>query len=544
MPRTASAETLLRTFRTVTENGGVTFGSRERDPITQILLDASRRAEAVRRKHDRITWEEKEAAFAEMGFVPTEKQKEISMDEHQIRVMRAGRRSGKTVLASAEGVATMIKKPGSRGWVMGPYFDVTARCWEMVVKHIERLERLGMVGVEKRRDSSSSMYIQLDNGASVEGRSAETGDTNQGVGLDWLVMDEIAQIEPFVLMEVVFPAIIQQGGWALLIGTPIQEHWASEEARKEKIRSERTGEPSAWKEFIFESWLNTYEFPLGKDDPKIRQMRRTMDPHVFMEQVMARPQRSPTVVYQEFNEEIHGVRCKFNPEFPVYLVADPGGSNIYAVEAFQDYGNRIEVIDEFYESHKVAPEVINNLRQRVWWPSVQEVLIDDASPSDIKLWRMHPDVHFAVKRANKPGYIEDSIPLVKAWLRDPMLYNYLTEPLQARIVEERWPGKDWLDLDPEDHKEIEIALEEQLAENPDILMACAKIFFDNYRCPNVIKEMAGLHVKRPRKDEKNLPEVPVSYRDHGADCIRYYIFSKKRHYGAERAEPIEGERVA
>ncbi len=474
-----------------------------------------------------------------MGFRPYPKQEEICRDLHPIRIVRAGRRSGKTTLAAHEAVATMLMKPNSLGWVIGPTYDLTSRCWDMMLDQLDRLESLGYVKYRSRVSTKSQMKVVLSNGAAAEGHTAGGwGEGLQGVGLHWLIMDEIAQIEPWVLLEIIMPAVVQQNGWSFLIGTPIGESWATRAYREAQIREERRGEKNPFEEWIFPSWLNTAEFPLGLNDPKIVQLERTMTHEAFMEQICAQPQKSRYVIYKEFNEDIHGRKCEFDPDLPVYLTIDPStGVNPYAVLAIQDYGSMVKVIDEVYEIGKISYDIIQECSTRIWWSSVIDAIVDDASPQEKEVWRRHEKCQFSVKLAKKPGYIEDSLPLVRNWLRDPAIFNGYTEPMRDAIVTKLFPEFQWVDLDGEEKNTVMSHLETEVQEHPDILLAAARLFVDRFRCPNMMDEFRAYAYMRPRQQDRNPKETPVDFKNHACDALRYWLWKYKKTAGLERHSP-------
>lgn len=548
MPKSFSPEAsdLLRMTKKAAKMGQLSFDNDAQNGVLTLIDDAHRRAHAQLTRHEWITWEQKQEAFRRMKYKPVPKFEEISRDEHPIRLVRTGRRSGKTTYAAAEAVATMLMKPDSLGWIIAPTYDLVSRCWDMIIKMLDRLVAMGFVKYRTRVNTKNQMKVVLDNGASAEGHTAGgEGETLQGIGLHWLIMDEIAQIPPWIFLEIVVPAVIQQGGWTLLIGTPRGEMWATREARAAEIREERRGEPSQWREFSFGSWWNVYEFPGGRTDPKILLMERTMTYAAFQEQICAQPQSSSSIIYKEFREEIHARNCPFDSDMEVHLSIDPStGANPYAVIAIQDYGEMIKIIDEYYISGTITDQVINELRTRVWWENVSSAIVDDAVPQERKAWQRHDSVHFAVKMAKKSSRIEDSLPIVREWLRDSMKFNAHTENIRDSIIEELYPALTWTELMDEEKNSVMAHLEDRVAEQPDILLQCARLFIDRFRCKNMLQEFRTYTYKKPRNDNLNVSEDPVDYNDHTLSACRYWLFRNKRHWGAVRAEPSSYAEIA
>lgn len=542
MPKRAKANTpegqaLLQSLYRLRDGDAYGAISPPYNPLSDLLTDALNRASALERKNTPITWAEKERAFSLMGFDPVPKQRLIAMDLHPIRVVRAGRRSGKTTLAAHEAAAVMISKPGSFGWIVAPDYELAFRCWEILIAELEKLEARGLLKFKVKQNSPSSMRVVLDNGSAAEGKSAEIADDLQGVGLDWLIIDEIGQILPFVFLQFLFPAVAERNGWSFLIGTPIGENWTEKEVRQQKRDAAAKGIECAWSEHLFETWHNLKAFPGGRSDPKILLMERTMPFEEFMEQVCARPQRSRYVTYKEFDEDVHVRTCKFDPSKPVQISIDPStGVNPYAVGVFQDHGELVMMIDEYYRMSVLATDVIDTLAEQAWWENVEEAIIDDAWPQERETWRRHPKVNFGVRRAGKSAYIQDSIPTVRNWLRDPLKYNALVIPMRDEIIQELFPGKEWLDLEIPDQQQVMLRVELAASDRKDLLLDCARFFVDRH-CLNVIDEFTGYSYKKRKRDDQNPSENPIDFKNHLMDALRYYLWRRKRSYGLDRARP-------
>jgi hypothetical protein len=91
--------------------------------------------------------------------------------------------------------------------------------------------------------NETTMEITLKNGSVIALKGADNPDSLRGASLSFVVIDEVAEVEPDLFYEVVRPALADQEGGALFIGTPkgknnwaydlythyeeFPEHWAS-----------------------------------------------------------------------------------------------------------------------------------------------------------------------------------------------------------------------------------------------------------------------------------------------------------------------------
>ena len=127
--------------------------------------------------------------------------------------MVAGRRFGKTFLALTELLHAAISKPDQMCWYVAPtYRQAKQIAW----KDLKRMVPPSQIVNTHETD----LAIDLKNGSSAALRGADNYDSLRGVGLDFLVMDEFADMNPDAWFEVLRPMLADKMGHALWIGTP------------------------------------------------------------------------------------------------------------------------------------------------------------------------------------------------------------------------------------------------------------------------------------------------------------------------------------
>ena len=67
----------------------------------------------------------------------------------------------------------------------------------------------------------NNLQIKLINGTTISLKGADRPETMRGVSLKYLVMDEYADMKPEVWEQILRPALADQKGCALFIGTPM-----------------------------------------------------------------------------------------------------------------------------------------------------------------------------------------------------------------------------------------------------------------------------------------------------------------------------------
>lgn len=147
------------------------------------------------------------------------KQLEVFQSPARFKIVVAGRRFGKSMLAVAYAVAEALRTElngydlTDKGvFVVAPTHDQAKRIYWT---HLKRL-----TAPVATRALENTGRIELSNGRWIEVRGADKPDSLRGVGLSAVVLDEFADMRPNVLEEIIRPALADVQGRALLIGTP------------------------------------------------------------------------------------------------------------------------------------------------------------------------------------------------------------------------------------------------------------------------------------------------------------------------------------
>ncbi len=141
------------------------------------------------------------------------RQFEVFDSKKRFRVLVAGRRFGKTELALAEIVKAATDAPNRLVWYVGPSDKFAKRVFWRRLKHITRLKWA-------HKPSESERRIDLRNGSSIVVKGAFDPDSLRGEGLDFVVLDEVADLKPSAWSHVLRPCLADRQGRALFIGTP------------------------------------------------------------------------------------------------------------------------------------------------------------------------------------------------------------------------------------------------------------------------------------------------------------------------------------
>jgi len=154
---------------------------------------------------------------------PTVKQWEVFNCTARHRVVVAGRRSGKTSLATMElqqtalEIPQLFRRPALCWYVAPTYKSAKRRMWRSLKR------ALAPYMVDK---DESDLEIELFNGSIVALKGADNYDSLRGDGLDLLVMDEFADMKEAAWTLALRPTLSDKQGRALFLGTPKGFNWA------------------------------------------------------------------------------------------------------------------------------------------------------------------------------------------------------------------------------------------------------------------------------------------------------------------------------
>ena len=143
----------------------------------------------------------------------TRPQSDIFVSPDRFRVVVAGRRFGKTFLSTAELLHRALRKPDQNVWYLSPTYKASKDiAWDMLIGHIPH-EYIA-------KTNETALKIDLKNGSSISLKGAEKPDNLRGRSLDFVVLDEFADMKPEAWFEVIRPSLSDRMGGALFIGTP------------------------------------------------------------------------------------------------------------------------------------------------------------------------------------------------------------------------------------------------------------------------------------------------------------------------------------
>ena len=215
----------------------------------------------------------------------TKPQTKVIHDKSRFRVLITGRRFGKTYLAINE-LAKFASKPNQRVWYIAPtYRQAKVICWNDL-KH--KLIKHKWV----KNINNSDLTITLKNNSTITLRGADNEDSLRGVGLDFIVMDEFADVHKEAWYEVLRPTLSDTKGHALFCGSPRGfGNWSYELFKQGETNKD-------WASFKYTTLEGGQV-----DDSEIEQAKQDLDIRTFQQEYEATFVNYSGMIYYNFNRQ-------------------------------------------------------------------------------------------------------------------------------------------------------------------------------------------------------------------------------------------------
>lgn len=139
-------------------------------------------------------------------------QQEVFNDDTRFKVVAAGRRCGKSRLAAWTMIIRALQAEKCTVFYVAP---TQGQARDIMWGLLEELAFPILTGKHV-----NNMEMKLVNGSRICLKGADRPDTMRGVSLEYLVMDEYADMKKQVWEEILRPALADRKGDALFIGTP------------------------------------------------------------------------------------------------------------------------------------------------------------------------------------------------------------------------------------------------------------------------------------------------------------------------------------
>ena len=225
-------------------------------------------------------------------------QQDVYSDASRFKVVAAGRRTGKSRLAAWLLIINGLQADKGHVFYVAP---TQGQARDILWQTLMELGHPVIAG-----SHINNLQIKLVNGATISLKGADRPETMRGVSLKYLVMDEYADMKPEVWEQILRPALADQKGEALFIGTAMGRNLFYELYKYSEIGDDET----------YKAWhFTSYDNPII--DPKeIDVAKKSMSSYAFRQEFMASFEARGSEMFKE-----EWVRFGESPEEGDYYIA-------------------------------------------------------------------------------------------------------------------------------------------------------------------------------------------------------------------------------
>ena len=225
-------------------------------------------------------------------------QQEVWQDDTRFKVVAAGRRTGKSRMAAYLLIFNALQvNKGHVFYVAPTQGQARDIMWQVLLEVGHPVIKASHI---------NNLQITLINGATISLKGADRPETMRGVSLKYLVMDEYADMKPEVWEQILRPALADQEGGALFIGTPMgRNHFYD---LYQYANSEQDEMYAAWH-------FTSYDNPLIKKE-EIDMAKKSMSSFAFRQEFMASFEAQGSDIFKE-----EWIKFGQPPEYASYYIA-------------------------------------------------------------------------------------------------------------------------------------------------------------------------------------------------------------------------------
>ena len=219
-------------------------------------------------------------------------------DDTRFKIVAAGRRTGKSRLAAWLLIVNALDAGKGHVFYVAP---TQGQARDIMWQTLLELGNPVIVS-----SHINNLQIKLINGATISLKGADRPETMRGVSLKFLVMDEYADMKPEVFEQILRPALADQKGNALFIGTPMGRNHFYELYQYAELDDDPT----------YKAWhFTSYDNPL-LDEDEINVAKKSMSSYAFRQEFMASFEARGSEMFKE-----DWVKFGETPEYGDYYIA-------------------------------------------------------------------------------------------------------------------------------------------------------------------------------------------------------------------------------
>jgi len=254
-------------------------------------------------------------------------------DDVRIKVVAAGRRSGKTELAKRTLVMEAMLCTRPNGW----YVACAPTLPQAREIFWEDLKSLVHPSWRKKEPSESRLDITLINGATISVRSMDRPQRIEGTPVDFILIDEAPDVKEEAWTKHIRPALDTLGrpGKAWVFGVPQGRGWFYKLFKRGQTGNEKNLKSYTWESAeILPNYM-------------IEEAKANLDEHSFNQEYRAQFIMLSGLAYYCYDPNIHSIHSlEYNPRLPIHICfdfnVDPGVAVIVQEQRYEGTNKNIK----------------------------------------------------------------------------------------------------------------------------------------------------------------------------------------------------------
>lgn len=311
-------------------------------------------------------------------------QKKIDASTARYKIIRAGRKFGKTTYAMYQALK-WLAPPHSRIWFLAAtYRQAKLITWA-------EFKRLIPHEAMKRKPNDTDLTITLKNGSELSLLGTDDMDMLRGPAPDGVIFEEAALHKPEVWHEVIRPNLIPKKSPAVFISTPKGFNWLKDLEDSARLSKLQGGDE--WEVFHY----TIYDNPL-LDPKELEQAKRDCDnEQVWRQEYLAEYESSVGRVFASFSQDRHMGPVPSPQGVPAYRAIDWGMRDDTAALWAYIQDNKLMVYREHAENNLPSSAQAQMIRNKTGSDERIErnIIGHDAAKQDTEMRGLTVRWHFS-----------------------------------------------------------------------------------------------------------------------------------------------------
>ena len=357
-----------------------------------------------------------------MKITLTKPQLKVSSSSARFRVLISGRRFGKTYLAVTE-MMKYASQPNRRIWYVAPTFKMAKDiCWSALKEMLNQFN-----WIDDINETTMTITIRQSN-STISLKGADNYDSLRGTGLDFLILDEFADIDKRTWFEVLRASIADRLGHVLMCGTPKgYGNWSYEMYLKGK-------QDHDWESFQFTTIQGGM---VAKSE--VEQAKQDLDQRTFRQEFEGTFENYAGSIYYNFHPVESVVKKEIDWTKPLHIGIDFNVSPMSACIA-QIERDKIYIVDEIVIYGSNTDELVDEIRDRYGTkikiitypdPASRQRKTSAGGRTDLSILQ---NAGFEVKVKHRHPAVRDRINAVNSKLKDSNGKRYIFVSNSCKIV--------------------------------------------------------------------------------------------------------------